>query len=155
MWCSAFSIANPSPHDNLQDWCLDVRCSCVACHYLVSLIILLLIYNSIIVITGIACMIYVYGYPIWTRDLWFLKLSYLGAAIAPFPRCCYLCTVFLNIELKMLPSDAVMLNLYFQQGHFTWVFQAMQLIVIAVFGAIDQYLASCMLVHFLKFSYKR
>ena len=55
----------------------------------------------------------------------------------------------------MLPSDAIMLNLYFQQGYFPRVFQAMQLMVIAVFGAIDQYLASCMLVHFLEFSFKR
>ena len=45
----------------------------------------------------------------------------------------------------MLPSDAIMLNLYFQLGYFTWMFQAMQLIVIAVFGAIDQYLVNLVL----------
>ena len=32
--------------------------------------------------------------------------------------------------------------------YFTYQFQALQLIALAVFGAVDQPLASCMLVHF-------
>ena len=33
---------------------------------------------------------------------------------------------------------------------FTGEFQALQLIVLVMFGAVDQQLASCMLVHFLQ-----
>ena len=39
-------------------------------------------------------------------------------------------------------------------GYFTEAFQALQLIVLAVFGAVDQPLASCMLVLFFKSSLK-
>ena len=40
------------------------------------------------------------------------------------------------------------------QGYSTGEFQAVQLIVVAVFGAVDLRLASCMLVHFLEKSLK-
>ena len=41
-----------------------------------------------------------------------------------------------------------MSHLYTQLEYSTGEFQALQLIVLAVFGVVDQPLASCMLVHF-------
>ena len=55
----------------------------------------------------------------------------------------------------MLPSDSFMSNLLSQLGYSTREFQAWQLIVFAVLGAVNQPLAFCMFVHFLKPSFKR
>ena len=43
----------------------------------------------------------------------------------------------LNIELKMLPLDSLMSCLDSLLGHSTREFQALQLIVLTVFGAVD------------------
>ena len=60
----------------------------------------------------------------------------------------------LNIGLTMLPSDSFMACLYALLGYSTGEFQVLQLIVLAMFGAVDYPLASCGLVHFWKFSLK-
>ena len=49
----------------------------------------------------------------------------------------------------MLPSDSSVSRLDSLLGYSTGELQALQLIVLAVFGAMDEPLASCMLVHFL------
>ena len=58
-------------------------------------------------------------------------------------------TFSLNIGLNMLPSDSFLSCLDSLPGH-SIMFQALQLIVLAVFGAVDEPLAPCMLVHFLE-----
>ena len=49
----------------------------------------------------------------------------------------------------MLPSDSSVSCLDSLLGYSTGELQALQLIVLAAFGAMDEPLASCMLVHFL------
>ena len=52
----------------------------------------------------------------------------------------YLCngqTFHLNIGLNMLPLDSFMPCLDYPLGYFTGEFQALQLIVLAMFGAMD------------------
>ena len=46
-------------------------------------------------------------------------------------------TFTLNIGLKMFPLDSFMACLYSLLGYSTWEFQALQLIVLAAFGALD------------------
>ena len=46
-------------------------------------------------------------------------------------------TVSLNIGLKMLPSDSFTACLHSLLGYSTGEFQALQLIVLAAFGAVD------------------
>ena len=48
----------------------------------------------------------------------------------------------------MFPLDPLMSGLHSLLGYFKGEFQALQLIVLAAFGAVDWPLASCMLVHF-------
>ena len=47
-----------------------------------------------------------------------------------------------------------MLNLYFQLGYSLGEFQALQPTVLALFAAVDQPLASCMLVQVLEINFK-
>ena len=54
----------------------------------------------------------------------------------------------LNTGLNMLPSDSSVSCLDSLLGYSTGELQALQLIVLAAFGAMDEPLASCMLVHF-------
>ena len=53
---------------------------------------------------------------------------------------------------SLLPSDSFMSDLYCQLGYSTREFQALQLITLAVFGAVDSARTSCMLVHFFEIS---
>ena len=55
-----------------------------------------------------------------------------------------------NIDFNMLPLDSFMSNLYSQLGFFTGEFQALQLVVLAVFGIVNSPLAPGMLIHFLE-----
>ena len=59
------------------------------------------------------------------------------------------------LSLDLLPEYRIqhtiglfMSHLYTELEYSTGEFQALQLIVLAVFGVVDQPLASCMLVHF-------
>ena len=56
----------------------------------------------------------------------------------------------LNIGLNMLPSPSFMSCLDYLLGYSTGEFQALQLIVLVVLGAVDQSFPSCVLVHFLE-----
>ena len=66
-----------------------------------------------------------------------LQRSSSGSADAQLPG--YLCpwTFSLNIELNMLPSDFFISCLHSLLGYSAGEFQALQLIIIAAFGAMD------------------
>ena len=82
--------------------------------------------------------------------LGFLYLSSSVSENAQLPECFRPWTFSLNIGLNMLPLGSFMTCLHSLLGYSTRGFQALQLIVLAVFGAVDYSLASCMLVHFLE-----
>ena len=82
--------------------------------------------------------------------LGFLYLSSSGSTNAHLPGCFRPWTFSLNIGLNMLPMDFFMACLHSLLGYSTGVFQALPLIVLAMFGAVDLPIASCMLVHFLE-----
>ena len=86
--------------------------------------------------------------------LCFLYLSSSAPANAQLPRCFCPWTFSLNIGLNMLPLDSFMSCLHSLLGYSTGQFQALQLIVIAAFGGVDQPFASCMLLHFLEIYFK-
>ena len=73
----------------------------------------------------------------WTTGLGFLKLSSSGSANAQLPGYFRLWTFSLNTGLNMLPSDSFMSCLHSLLGYSTVEFQALQLIVLAAFGAVD------------------
>ena len=70
-------------------------------------------------------------------DLGFLELDNFGSAIAHLLGCFCLKTFLWNFSLYMLSSDSFMSNLYSKLGYPTGEFQALQLVVIALFGAVD------------------
>ena len=80
----------------------------------------------------------------------FLWLSGSVSANRLLPGCVRHWTFSLNIGLDMFPSDSFMPCLHSLQGYSTGEFQTFQLIVFAAFGAVDQPLAPCMLVHILE-----
>ena len=82
--------------------------------------------------------------------LGFLYLSSSGSANGQLPGCFRPWTFSFNIGLNMLPLDSFMSCLHSLLGCSTGKFQALQLIVLAVFSAMDEPLASCILVHFLE-----
>ena len=67
----------------------------------------------------------------------FLYLSSSGSANAQLPGCFCPLTFPLNIGLNMLPLDSFISCLHSQLGYSTGEFQALQLIVLAAFGAVD------------------
>ena len=69
--------------------------------------------------------------------LGFLYLSSSGSENAQLPGCFRPWTFSLNIGLNMLPLDSFMLCLHSLLGYSTGEFQALQLIVLAAFGAVD------------------
>ena len=69
--------------------------------------------------------------------LGFLYLSSYSSANAQLPGCFRPWTFPLNIGLNMLPLDSFMSYLHTLLGYPTWEFQALQLIVLAAFGAVD------------------
>ena len=69
--------------------------------------------------------------------LGFLYLSSSGSANAQLPGCFHPWTFPLNIGLNMFPLDSFMSILHFLLGYSTGEFQALQLIVLAAFGAVD------------------
>ena len=71
------------------------------------------------------------------NTLGFLYPSSSGSANAQLPGCFRPWTFSLNIGLNMLPLDSFMSCLQSVLGYSTWEFQALQLIVLAAFGAVD------------------
>ena len=66
-----------------------------------------------------------------------LYLSSSGSANAQLPGCFHPWTFSLNIGMNMLPLDSFMSCLHSLLGYSTREFQALQLIVLAVFGAVE------------------
>ena len=95
----------------------------------------------VVTITGIFMAILIY-------TLSFLYISNSGSANAQLPGCFCPWTFSLNIGLNMFPLDSFMSCLHSLLGYSTGEFQALQLIVLAAFGAVDLPRAPCMLVHF-------
>ena len=87
----------------------------------------------VVTITGIFMAIdYLFIYT-----LGFLYKSYSGSANALLPGCFCPWTFSLNIGLSMFPLDAFISCLHSLTGYSTGEFQALQLIVLAAFGAVD------------------
>ena len=70
-------------------------------------------------------------------NLGFLYINNSGSANAQLPGCFCPWTFSLNIGLNMFPLDSFMSCLHSLLGHSTGHFQALQLIVLAAFGAVD------------------
>ena len=69
--------------------------------------------------------------------LGFLYISKSGSANAQLPGCFCPWTFSLNIGLSMFPLDSFMSCLHSRLGYSTGEFQALKLIVLAAFGAVD------------------
>ena len=69
--------------------------------------------------------------------LGFLYISSSGSANAQYPGCFRPWSFSLNIGLNMFPLDSFMLYLHSVLGYSTGEFQALQLIVLAAFRAVD------------------
>ena len=69
--------------------------------------------------------------------LGFLYISCSGSANTQLPRCFRAWTLSLNIRLNMFPLDSFISCLHSPLGYSAGKFQALQLIVLAVFGAVD------------------
>ena len=82
--------------------------------------------------------------------LGFIYISSSGSANVQLPGCFRLRTLSLDIGLNMFPLDSFMSCLHSLLGYSTGEFQALQLIALVAFGAVDLSLAPCMLVHFLE-----
>ena len=67
----------------------------------------------------------------------FRYISSSGAANAQLPGCFRPWTFSLNIGLNMFPLDSLMSCLHSLLGYSTGEFQALQLIVLVAFGAVD------------------
>ena len=89
----------------------------------------------------------IYGHSFILNYTFRLSETRSGSANAQLPGYFYPWTFCMNIGLNMLPSDSFMSCLHSLLGYPTGDFQALQLIVLTVFGAVVQPLASCMLVH--------
>ena len=76
------------------------------------------------------------NYPL-IYNLGFLYISNSGSANAQLPVCFCPWTFSLNIGLNMFPLDSFMSYLHSQLGYSTGEFQALQLIVLVAFGAVD------------------
>ena len=70
-------------------------------------------------------------------SLGFLYLRSSGSANTQLPGCFRLWTFSLNIGLNMFPLDSFMPCLQSLLGYSTGDLQALQLVVLAVFGAVD------------------
>ena len=70
-------------------------------------------------------------------NLGFLYISNSGFANTQLPGCFCPWTFSLNIGLNMFPLESFMSCLHSILGYSTGEFQALQLIVLAAFGAVD------------------
>ena len=87
-----------------------------------------------------------------SREIYFHFVQWLGSsgsAITHPPGCFYPWTFSLHVGLNMLPLDSIMLCLDSLLGYSNGEFQALQIIVLAVFGptrtALNHYLNQCSL----------
>ena len=105
-----------------------------SCHNFLDRILFHHIFIMIVVtITGIFMAInYLLIYT-----LGFLNISDSGSANAQLPGCFGPWTFSLNIGLSMFPLDSFMSCLHSPLGYSTGEFQALQLIVLVAFGAVD------------------
>ena len=88
----------------------------------------------VVIITGIfMAIIFILNYTIRLSE----TKNISGSANAYFPECVRPWTIPLTIGLNMLPSASLMSCLDSLPGYSTGAFQALQLIVFAVFGAGD------------------
>ena len=88
-----------------------------------------------IIVTIIGIFMAINYFLIYT--LGFLSISSSGSANAQLPRCFHPWTFSLNIGLDMFPLDSFMSSLHLLLRYFTGEFQALQLIVLAAFDAVD------------------
>ena len=121
---------------------LGVRGSSVECHLLFSLVSPFVSYSMIIRLI-LGCV-----WPLVSVLNDILTIGILRSVIFHLPGCFCPWTFFQNMGFNMVPSNSFMSHLYTQLGYSTGEVQALQLIVLAAFGVLDQSLASCMLVHF-------
>ena len=147
MWCLSLVRLHPV---TVYRTVFGVRYSGVVCHYIVfftdiDITISALFYHH----NYYYCWCdYVHGHCFWVRDFDFLKLSIFGSAIAHFLRCFFHKTYFFFRILDSIlleSSGSFEWNLYHQLEYFTWLLQALQLIVLAVCRDMTSY--SCMLVN--------
>ena len=88
-----------------------------------------------IIVTIIGIFMAINYFLIYT--LGFLSISSSGSANAQLPGCFRPWTFSLNIGLDMFPLDSFMSSLHLLLRYFTGEFQALQLIVLAAFDAVD------------------
>ena len=70
----------------------------------------------------------------WTTQLGFVRPGSSGSATKHLPGCIWLLTSCVNKGLNVIRSDSFMSCLDSLLGYSSWEFQALQLIVLAVFG---------------------
>ena len=105
-----------------------IRCTC---HYFLDRII----FHNEYVLTIIAIFMSINYFLNYT--LGFLYLSSSGSANAQLPGCFSPWTFSLNFGLNMFPLDFFMSCLHSLLGYSAGEFQALQLIVLVAFGAVD------------------
>ena len=88
-----------------------------------------------IIVTIIGIFMAINYFLIYT--LGFLSISSSGSANAQLPGCFRPWTFSFNIGLDMFPLDSFMSSLHLLLRYFTGEFQALQLIVLAAFDAVD------------------
>ena len=84
------------------------------------------------------------------HTLGFLYIRSSGSANVQLPGCFRPWTFSLKIGLNMFPLVSFVPCLHSLLGYSIGEFQALQLIFLAAFGAVDLPLVPCMLVHFLE-----
>ena len=136
MWHCTLVSSNPSQTIELVlgcalFWCwlslgAPVKISLIEFYFI--MIFIMIVVNIIRIFMAI---IYLLNY-----SLDFRYLSSSGSANAELPGCFRPWTFSLNIGLNMIPLDAFMSCLHSLLGYSTGEFQALQLIVLAAFGAV-------------------
>ena len=122
------------PHVEAQQQINDRQCYHNIMLYIYIYIYILYIYCAwwyIVIPSKSPCMTF------WSTLLGVLYISKSGSANAQLPRCFCLWTFSLNIWLRMFPLDSFMSCLHSLLGYSEGEFQALQLIVLAAFGAVD------------------
>ena len=108
-----------------------VHGSCGECHLLFSLV-LPIVSCSMIIKLLLGCL-----WPLIFVLNNILTPGILRSAISYLPGCFCPWTFFRNIGFSMVPSNPFMSHLDTQLGYFTGEFQALQLIILVVFGVVD------------------
>ena len=134
MWHYAFVSCTPTQSIGLFWGCALLWCWMPLCPSFTNSAITC--YSIMIVAINI-CNSYVYCYSFWPTYLGFLKLGSFRSATTHLPGCFCPLTLFLNIGLNMLPSDSFMTCLDSLLEYSTGEFQALQVIVLAMFGAVN------------------